>query len=78
MILYVIIGTLCALLVYFLMNCNTLAHGIYGLKSVAPYRTGLDINVNVSRKHAEEGLLQVIQGSLINTTLINELMFPTD
>lgn len=49
-------------LVYFLINCITLAHEIYGLKSIAAYRSGLEINVNVSRKDAEEALLEVLQG----------------
>ena len=46
----------------FLISCSTLAHDIYGLKSIAAYRSGLRINVNVSRKDAEDGLVDVLQG----------------
>jgi hypothetical protein len=35
---------------------------IYGLKSIAAYRSGLEINTNVTRQDAEEGLGQVLLG----------------
>ncbi|KAJ1419452.1 Amidohydrolase-related [Sesbania bispinosa] len=33
---------------------------IFGLKSIAAYRSGLEINTNVTKKDAEEGLRQVL------------------
>ncbi|KAJ8753951.1 hypothetical protein K2173_001849 [Erythroxylum novogranatense] len=38
----------------------TVAHEIVGLKSIAAYRSGLEINTHVSRKDAEEGLSEVL------------------
>lgn len=40
----------------------TVAGEIYGLKSIAAYRSGLEINTNVTRQDAEEGLGQVLLG----------------
>ncbi|KAA8516596.1 hypothetical protein F0562_016898 [Nyssa sinensis] len=36
------------------------ADKIVGLKSIAAYRSGLDINTNVTKKEAEEGLVEVL------------------
>ncbi|KAE9590024.1 putative glutamine synthetase [Lupinus albus] len=38
----------------------TVAGEIFGLKSIAAYRSGLEININVAKKDAEEGLTQVL------------------
>lgn len=40
----------------------TLAGEIVGLKSIAAYRSGLDINTHVTEKEAEEGLTEVLRG----------------
>lgn len=40
----------------------TVAGEIYGLKSVAAYRSGLNINTNISEIEAEEGLRHTIDG----------------
>lgn len=40
----------------------TVADKIVGLKSVAAYRSGLEINTNVTRNEAEEGLVEVLKG----------------
>lgn len=40
----------------------TVADGIFGFKSIAAYRSGLEINTNVSRQDAEEGLAEVLSG----------------
>ncbi|XP_050945075.1 protein fluG isoform X1 [Cucumis melo] len=59
----------------FLQKLKSLAHDIYALKSIAAYRSGLQINVNVSRKDAEEGLIDVLQGGkpvrIVNKSLID-------
>lgn len=59
----------------FLRKLKSLANDIYGLKSIAAYRSGLEINVNVSRKDAEEGLIDVLQGGkpvrIANKSLID-------
>lgn len=59
--LLLVCDTLCSC-VFSYKSCSTLANDIYGLKSIAAYRSGLEINVNVSRKDAEEGLIDVLQG----------------
>ncbi|PNX96846.1 glutamate-ammonia ligase-like protein, partial [Trifolium pratense] len=41
-------------------NILTVASEIYGLKSIAAYRSGLEINTNVTKIEAEEGLTQVL------------------
>ncbi|XP_022978991.1 protein fluG-like [Cucurbita maxima] len=59
----------------FIQKLKSLAHDIYGLKSIAVYRSGLRINVNVSRKDAEDGLVDVLQGGkpvrIVNKSLID-------
>lgn len=40
----------------------TVAGEIYGLKSVAAYRSGLNINTNISEIEAEVGLRHTIDG----------------
>lgn len=47
----------------------TRADKVLGFKSIAAYRSGLEINTNVSVRDAEEGLLDVLQG----TFCINDL-----
>ncbi|RHN79701.1 putative glutamine synthetase [Medicago truncatula] len=49
-----------AFLSKFLSDTLTAAAEIYGLKSIAAYRSGLEINTNVTEKDAEEGLRQVL------------------
>ncbi|KAL2323451.1 hypothetical protein Fmac_027830 [Flemingia macrophylla] len=44
----------------FLSNTVTVAGEIFGLKSIAAYRSGLEINTNVTKHDAEEGLRQVL------------------
>ncbi|XP_059462719.1 protein fluG [Corylus avellana] len=39
---------------------KSVANQIYGLKSIAAYRSGLEINTNVTRKDAEEGLSKIL------------------
>jgi len=46
----------------FLSNAITVAGEIFALKSIAAYRSGLEINTNVTKKDAEEGLEQVLIG----------------
>lgn len=46
----------------FLSISLTVAGEIYGLKSIAAYRSGLEINTNVTNQDAEEGLGQVLLG----------------
>ena len=50
------------LLLDFLGYFVTVAGEIYGLKSIAAYRSGLEINANVSTKDAEGGLAEVLSG----------------
>lgn len=49
-------------LVSFLIICVTVANQIFGFKSIAAYRSGLEINTNVTRKDAEEGLSEILSG----------------
>ncbi|KAJ9181507.1 hypothetical protein P3X46_009631 [Hevea brasiliensis] len=44
----------------FMENLRSFADKIVGLKSVAAYRSGLEINTNVTTKDAEEGLAEVL------------------
>lgn len=44
------------------LSIITHADKIIGFKSIAAYRSGLEINTNVSKKDAEEGLIDVLQG----------------
>ncbi|GMH30183.1 hypothetical protein Nepgr_032026 [Nepenthes gracilis] len=46
----------------FLICCFTVAGTLVGLKSIAAYRSGLEIDTNVSEKDAEEGLSEVLSG----------------
>ncbi|KAK7277449.1 hypothetical protein RJT34_22462 [Clitoria ternatea] len=49
---------------------------IYGFKSIAAYRSGLEININVTKQDAEEGLRQVLLGKpvrIANKNLIDYL-----
>ncbi|GKE19498.1 hypothetical protein Tco_1427075 [Tanacetum coccineum] len=43
---------------------------VVGLKSIAAYRGGLDINPNVTTKEAEEGLAEVLLGEFNHVTLL--------
>lgn len=45
----------------FLGKLNSLADKIFGLKSIAAYRSGLKINTNVTPKEAQEGLTDVLR-----------------
>ncbi|GAB4847980.1 hypothetical protein Ancab_039400 [Ancistrocladus abbreviatus] len=45
-----------------LNGCSTVAHSLVGLKSIAAFRSGLEIDTNVSEKDAEEGLGEVLSG----------------
>ncbi|EXB75910.1 Protein fluG [Morus notabilis] len=47
----------------FTANFITVVGEIFGLKSIAAYRSGLEINTNVSRREAEEGLAEVLQAA---------------
>ncbi|XP_045790500.1 protein fluG [Trifolium pratense] len=44
----------------FVSKLESVASEIYGLKSIAAYRSGLEINTNVTKIEAEEGLTQVL------------------
>lgn len=44
------------------LSINTHADRIIGFKSIAAYRSGLEIDTNVSKKDAEEGLNDVLRG----------------
>ncbi|XP_027363467.1 protein fluG [Abrus precatorius] len=44
----------------FVSKLKSVAGEIFGLKSIAAYRSGLEINTNVTKKDAEEGLRQVL------------------
>ncbi|XP_058747254.1 protein fluG-like [Vicia villosa] len=44
----------------FVSKLKSLAGEIFGLKSIAAYRSGLKINTNVTQQEAEEGLTQVL------------------
>ncbi|XP_013468103.2 protein fluG isoform X1 [Medicago truncatula] len=44
----------------FVSKLKSVAGEIYGLKSIAAYRSGLEINTNVTNQDAEEGLGQVL------------------
>jgi len=50
------------ILAVFLSHAVTVADEIFGLKSIAAYRSGLEINTNVTKEDAEEGLRQVLIG----------------
>ncbi|KAL8135909.1 hypothetical protein AgCh_010505 [Apium graveolens] len=55
-----IIWTLDTFTRIFLGKLNSLADKVFGLKSIAAYRSGLKINTDVTRKEAEEGLADVL------------------
>ncbi|CAL5207301.1 unnamed protein product [Lathyrus oleraceus] len=44
----------------FVSKLKSVAGEIFGLKSIAAYRSGLEINTNVTKQEAEEGLTQVL------------------
>ncbi|XAR69160.1 Glutamate--ammonia ligase [Bertholletia excelsa] len=44
----------------FLSKLKSVANKIVGLKSIAAYRSGLDINTNVLKEEAQEGLFEVL------------------
>ncbi|XP_058771183.1 protein fluG-like [Vicia villosa] len=44
----------------FVSKLESVAGEIFGLKSIAAYRSGLEINTNVTKQDAEEGLAQVL------------------
>lgn len=44
----------------YLGKLKSVANQIFGLKSIAAYRSGLEINTNVTRKDAEEGLSEIL------------------
>lgn len=46
------------------LSIITHADKIVGFKSIAAYRSGLEINTNVSEKDAEEGLNEVLRGMI--------------
>ncbi|WVY99047.1 hypothetical protein V8G54_031198 [Vigna mungo] len=48
------------ILAIFLSDAVTVAGEIFGLKSIAAYRSGLEINTNVTNNDAEEGLRQTL------------------
>lgn len=50
----------------FLNPFVTLADKIFGLKSIAAYRSGLKINTNVTLKEAQEGLTDVLRGEYLH------------
>ncbi|XP_050228434.1 protein fluG [Mercurialis annua] len=56
-------------------NLRSVGDKICGLKSIAAYRTGLEINTKVSRKDVEEGLAEVLHGGkpirIANKSLID-------
>ncbi|KAH7853720.1 hypothetical protein Vadar_005910 [Vaccinium darrowii] len=51
------------------LSHHTVADKIVGLKSIAAYRSGLEINTNVTRNEAQEGLVEVLKvGSPVRIT----------
>ncbi|CAI8602514.1 unnamed protein product [Vicia faba] len=44
----------------FVSKLESVAGEIFGLKSIAAYRSGLEINTNVTKQEAEEGLTEVL------------------
>ncbi|KAG8648598.1 hypothetical protein MANES_08G013700v8 [Manihot esculenta] len=61
----------------FMENLRSSADKIVGLKSIAAYRSGLEINTNVTRKDAEEGLAEVLHAGrpvrIINKSFIDHI-----
>ncbi|KAL2229373.1 UNVERIFIED_CONTAM: Protein fluG [Sesamum indicum] len=59
------------------LSIITYADQIVGFKSIAAYRSGLEINTNVSRKDAQEGLNDVLQAGrpvrITNKNLIDHI-----
>ncbi|KAG5243295.1 protein fluG [Salix suchowensis] len=59
----------------FVRNLRSVADKIVGLKSIAAYRSGLEINTNVATKDAEEGLSEVLRGGnptrIVNKSFID-------
>ncbi|XP_063947520.1 protein fluG [Daucus carota subsp. sativus] len=56
-----IIWTLDTFMRIFLGKLNSLADKVFGLKSIAAYRSGLKINTNVTLEEAQEGLTEVLR-----------------
>ncbi|CAL5334664.1 unnamed protein product [Camellia sinensis] len=53
----------------FIGKLKSVANKIVGLKSIAAYRSGLEINTNVTRKEAQAGLVEVLNaGSPVRIT----------
>ena len=50
----------------FLIHFVTLADKVFGLKSIAAYRSGLKINTNVTLEEAQEGLTEVLRGEYLH------------
>lgn len=48
----------------------TLADNVVALKSIAAYRSGLDINTNVRKEDAEKGLIDDIKGYLLENDIM--------
>lgn len=69
------IWTLNTFIETFLGKLNLLADKVVGLKSIAAYRSGLEINTNVTLKEAEEGLSDVLRAGspvrIMNKCLID-------
>lgn len=65
----------------FVSKLKSVAGEIYGLKSIAAYRSGLEINTNVTRQDAEEGLGQVLLARkpvrIANKNLIDYIFLQT-
>ncbi|XP_020230442.1 protein fluG [Cajanus cajan] len=59
----------------FVSKLKSVAGEIFGLKSIAAYRSGLEINTNVTKQDAEEGLRQVLIAGkpvhIANKTLVD-------
>uniref|UniRef100_A0A2C9VE05 GS catalytic domain-containing protein n=1 Tax=Manihot esculenta TaxID=3983 RepID=A0A2C9VE05_MANES len=61
----------------FMENLRSSANKIVGLKSIAAYLSGLEINTNVTKKDAEEGLAEVLHAGkpvrLVNKSFIDHI-----
>ncbi|XP_019461605.1 PREDICTED: protein fluG [Lupinus angustifolius] len=62
----------------FVSKLKSVAGEIFALKSIAAYRSGLEINTNVAKKDAEEGLTQVLAAGkpvhIANKNLIDYIL----
>ncbi|KAM7468233.1 hypothetical protein LguiB_015795 [Lonicera macranthoides] len=59
----------------FLGSLNLIIDKVVGFKSIAAYRSGLEINTNVTRKEAEEGLFDSLRGNPVRITNKNFIDF---